>query len=68
MAAIDEMDLSDFGPLKVYARQVMNELFWNWYDLNKERRVTTLKVWFIRKSVYVRDLHSVFVLLVGDHP
>lgn len=70
MAALDEMAVgrlsTETSPDTI--KRIINEMFWNWYILHQNNKVTTVKVWFIKKTVYVRDLESVFVLLVGPNP
>lgn len=48
--------------------EVVRILLWNWIDANADHEVTTIKVWFIRKKLYVRDLHGVFELILGKRP
>lgn len=70
MAALDEMAVGRLSSATSpdIIKQIINEMFWNWYVLYQNKKVTTVKVWFISKTIYVRDLESVFVLLVGPNP
>lgn len=45
----------------------LSRLLWVWIIRNGERKVT-LKVWFLRKTVQIKDLHTVFELLLGTKP
>lgn len=70
MAAIDEMAVGALATETNTERikQLINNMFWSWYVLHQNNKVTTVRVWFISKTVYVRDLESVFTLLVGPNP
>lgn len=70
MAALDEMNVGRLAPEQQEStvKRIINELFWNWFFLNQNRKVTAVKIWFFKKSVYVRDLKSIFELLVGPNP
>lgn len=70
MAALDEMNVGRLAPEQQEStvKRIINELFWNWFFLNQHRKVTAVKIWFFKKSVYVRDLKSIFELLVGPNP
>lgn len=46
-------------------RQLVGKLFWEWYYGNLDRKLTTIRWWFIRKTIYVRDLYGVFEILFG---
>lgn len=43
-------------------------LFWGWYHTHENDVVLKVGWWFIKKTVHVYDLHSIFVLLFGDDP
>jgi hypothetical protein len=45
--------------------KVLAGIFWQWYALNTNRKLTKIRIWFIRRTLYVRDLYDVFVLLFG---
>jgi hypothetical protein len=71
MAAINEVRVSSaqIPPAIVeLARREFAHAFWEWFRLNQNRRLFKIKVWFISKSVYVRDLHDVFEMLFGPEP
>lgn len=70
MAVVHEVDFSKASLLadQSFIRELVGEAFWRWYFNNTHVKVTTIKVWFIRKDVYVADLHSIFVLLFGNPP
>lgn len=42
--------------------------FWSWYDSNQGLKITSIHVWIISRTIYVRDLMPLFVLLFGSHP
>jgi len=48
-----------------FIRELISKAFWAWYALNTERKITTIRWWVIRKTVYVKDLSGVFELLFG---
>ena len=70
MAALDELDVSDLEPQsnEAFIKEAISKLFWVWYYSNLDRKITTIRVWFIRKTVMVRDLQAVFELLFGPAP
>lgn len=45
--------------------KVVAPLFWAWFRNNGDRKVYTIKVWIINKTIYVRDLRPVFEMLFG---
>jgi len=47
------------------AREIIKMGFWQWYVEHNMMKITTIKWLFVRKTIYVRDLHSVFVMLFG---
>jgi len=67
MAALDEVDVTHLEPQTTQdlIKKSIATMFWMWYANNLDREVTTIKVWFIRKKVYVRELKSIFELLFG---
>lgn len=65
MAAIQEIQV---GPGMDFFREVIREKLWQWIEAHRDDKVTTLKVWFVRKTVYIRDLYGVFELLLGPKP
>jgi hypothetical protein len=67
MAALDEVDVAHLQPetTQDLIKKSIATMFWMWYANNLDREVTTIKVWFIRKKVYVRELKSIFELLFG---
>jgi hypothetical protein len=64
MAAINEVE---FGPGTELFRAIFAEKLWAWILANGDRKFT-LKIWFIRKTFKVSDLHEVFALLLGPKP
>ncbi len=68
MAAIQEINLSGLNGLYVdeeSKKEVIGRAFWAWFHAHQDNKVTTIKVWFFNKTVYVRDLRQIFVLLFG---
>ena len=67
MAALDEVSVKHLEPQTTQdlIKKSISAMFWSWYVANLDREVTTIKVWFIRKKVYVRELKSIFELLFG---
>ena len=64
---LDEIDVT---PLEAEStsdnvRKVISVLFWTWYATNTDRKITTVKWWVFRKTLFVRDLESIFELLFG---
>lgn len=70
MAAINEVDFSRASILgdQSFIRELVAEAFWKWYMMNTHVRITTIRIWFIRKDVFVGDLESLFALLFGPPP
>ena len=64
---LDELDLTEVAEEKHEGniKAIISILFWTWYASNLDRKVLTIKKWFISKTVYVRDLEGVFELLFG---
>jgi hypothetical protein len=67
MAALDEINVEELEPSTTsdIAKEAIAKLFWHWYHMNLDRSVTTIKVWFFRKTVTVKDLKGIFELLFG---
>lgn len=67
MSALKEIDFSSVSAEtnENVIRTMIGALFWTWYAQNEDRKLTTLKIWFLRKTIYVRDLTGVFELLFG---
>lgn len=67
---IDEADLSGLAPESTtdYIKKTLNAIFWSWYSMNEDRKLTTVRWWIISKTIYLRDLKEVFALLFGDEP
>jgi hypothetical protein len=70
MATLHELDVSSIAASQneAFIREMISKLFWTWYYANMERKITTIRVWFIRKTLYVKDLFAVFELLFGPSP
>jgi hypothetical protein len=67
MAAIDQVDVTALQVAgdETVVRALVGSMFWKWYHEHQDQKVTTIRVWFISKTVYVRDLQAIFVLLFG---
>ena len=67
MSVLRELDVSQIAQSsnEQFIREVVSKLFWTWYFSNQDRKITTVKVWFITKTIYVRDIRGVFELLFG---
>ena len=70
MAALDQVDFSKASILsdQSFLRELIGEAFWKWFVANSYVRVTTIRVWIIRRDVYVKDLEFLFELLFGPPP
>lgn len=70
MYAVEEIDTTGLANTtnEDEIRKSISAMFWMWYQTHAEQKVTTVKFWFISKTVYVRDLHSLFQLLFGPQP
>ena len=70
MSALKEIDFSSVSSEtnENVIRELVSGLFWTWYSHNTDRKLTTLRVWFIRKTIFVRDLSNIFELLFGPNP
>jgi hypothetical protein len=68
MAVVHDVDFSQTSLLadQSFVRELVSESFWKWYFQNLSLKITTIKVWIIRKDIYVADLYSLFVLLFGN--
>ena len=67
MAVLNELDVSQLSAAsnEQLIREIVGKLFWTWYFANQDRKITTIRVWFISKTLYVRDIRGVFELLFG---
>jgi hypothetical protein len=67
MAAIEEVNLLGLSSFAEDSdrRRIIGAAFWMWFHGHQDDKVTTIKVWFISRTVYVRDLRQIFVLLFG---
>lgn len=67
MSALSELEVSELAQSsnEAYIREAVGRLFWAWYFANLDRKITTIRVWFIHKTLYVRDLSAIFELLFG---
>lgn len=62
------MEVARSGPLSDAARALISQAAWHWFVLNRDLRVVTIKWWFIRKTVYLRDLEDVWEMIFGPKP
>lgn len=69
MAALQDVDLSSYAiQNQQWFRDIVAQMFWRWYEANLDTKVTTIKIWIIKKDIFVRDLRSIFELLFGPQP
>lgn len=70
MSALSEVVQSPEIPpeLKAAIEAVVAKLFWGWYEKHKDLKLVSVGWWFIRKTVRVSDLRSVFEMLFGPEP
>ena len=80
MAALDDVMLSKSeaavmsqyaqgaGPIGAAAKAILAQAFWRWYELHRDDKVTAIKWLFVRKTIYLRDLHAAFELIFGQEP
>jgi len=68
MAVVHEVNFDRASILadQSFLRELVAEAFWKWYFQNTSLKVTTIKLWIIKKDIYVADLYSLFVLLFGN--
>lgn len=68
MAVLDLIDTNEvanatYNPELI--RQTIGKFFWLWFDQHIDDEVTTVSFWFIHRTIRVRDLREVFILLFG---
>lgn len=70
MAALDQVDFSKASILsdQSFIRELVGEAFWRWFRVSGDIKVTTIRVWIIRRDIYVKDLEFLFELLFGPPP
>lgn len=78
MSALQEMDFTSIQSMKLnlntneqnqdLIRNAIAVLFWTWFFLNADRKLTTLRWWIIKKTIYLKDLQDIFVILFGEPP
>lgn len=68
MAVVHEVNFDKASILadQSFIRELVAEAFWKWYFQNLSLKITTIRIWVIRKDVLVADLYSLFVLLFGN--
>jgi hypothetical protein len=74
MAAIDEFqtyqelahiqEIPDW--VKPLIKATVAKFFWTWYHQHENDKIVSIGWWIIKKTVRVRDIHGVFVLLFGE--
>lgn len=47
-------------------KEFIAEYFWRWYDVHLDDRIITVKILIFNKTIRVRDLESLFVMLFGN--
>lgn len=74
MAAIDDIQSSDALDIdipdwvKPMIQSAVAKFFWAWYHLHENDKIVSIGWWFIKKTVRVKDIHGIFVLLFGPEP
>lgn len=70
MAVVHDVDFSKASVLadQSFIRELVAESFWKWYVSHTHMKITTVKIWIIKKDIFVGDLYSLFVLLFGNPP
>lgn len=71
MSALEEVNLLDFTIKQRDQdrfKKIVSDVFWSWFESNLDTKVTTVQFWIIKKSIFVRDLRSIFELLFGPQP
>ena len=71
MAALNEINVTTLVPAKSQEaiRAIIGQLFWNWYQSNKDDKLVRLSLFhgLIKKTVYLRDLEPALELLFGPN-
>jgi hypothetical protein len=70
MSAIQDVAASNEIPdeLKQFVMETVSKLFWRWYHEHKDNKLVKVGWWIFHKTIYLRDLHSVFEMLFGPEP
>lgn len=69
MAVLHEIKIPNILPtVKEELRTLIGREFWFWFHDHQNHKITTVKVWFLKKSLYVKDLKEIFTLLFGTDP
>lgn len=71
MSALQHFDLDSYSVAphqQDWYKELVAQMFWRWYDANKEMLVTTISVWVFKKKIFVKDLRSLFEILFGSAP
>ncbi len=67
---LNELDLSEVAQetSTEALKLLIAGLFWTWFDANKTHKLTSVRWWIFKKTIYVSDLEGVFELLFGTRP
>ena len=67
MSAVSQIDFSTVSAARdqKIIRELLGSLFWDWFDKNKDMKISVIRFWIFRPNIYVRDLELVFTLLFG---
>lgn len=66
---LQETDLAELSQLHgTSVRDITTAAIWAMFNQFKDTAKFTVKIWFIRKTIHLRDLKPVFELLFGDAP
>lgn len=68
MAVLHQMRSLGATSMQAQVAAELSPFFWGWYDAHSNDKILTVGLWFLRKTIRVRDVRMVFVLLFGEHP
>lgn len=79
MAALDEFIenetiIESSKPLKAADlikdafKKELAKFFWIWFEANKNKKVYTVSIWFVKKTIYVHHLEELFEMMFGQRP
>ncbi len=60
-----ELDVLEARIPQEEIKLLLSRIFWIWYSRNLDRKLPTIKFWFIKKTFKVRDLELIFTFIFG---
>lgn len=66
MKAVDTLSVSNLAIDKSVLDRLFNEAAWKWYEANKEMELFSIKVWFLSKTIRVKDVRPLLVKMFGE--